>query len=87
LEALAGQKDAELEKALWTALRTLDEKISLNRRMEETAVKRGSGLLAQRYAASMDEAAHAANILREFLRADVLPQERADVLRQERTVP
>jgi two-component system chemotaxis response regulator CheB len=87
LEALAGQKDAELEKALWTALRTLDEKISLNRRMEETAVKRGSGMLAQRYAASVDEAAHAANILREFLRADVLPQERADVLRQERTVP
>jgi two-component system chemotaxis response regulator CheB len=75
LEALAEQKDAELERALWTALRTLDEKVSLGRQMEQRAVERGNGLVARRYAASVAEATHAADILREFIRADVLAQE------------
>jgi two-component system chemotaxis response regulator CheB len=74
-EALAEQKDAELERALWTALRTLDEKISLGRRMERTAVERGNGLVARRYAASVAEAAQAAAVLRHFIRDDVLTQE------------
>ncbi|HEY0495740.1 MAG TPA: chemotaxis protein CheB [Kutzneria sp.] len=75
LEALADQKDVQLERALWTALRTLDEKISLNRRMERTAVQRGSGLVARRYAASAAEATQAAATLRDFLRIDVLSEE------------
>jgi two-component system chemotaxis response regulator CheB len=74
-DALAEQKDAELERALWTALRTLDEKISLGRRMEQTAVERGNGLVARRYAASVAEAAQAAAVLRHFIRDDVLAQE------------
>ncbi|QUQ64025.1 chemotaxis protein CheB [Kutzneria sp. CA-103260] len=73
LEALAERKDGQLERALWTALRTLDEKITLGRRMEQTAVERGNGLVAKRYAASVAEAAQAADVLREFIRADVLP--------------
>jgi two-component system chemotaxis response regulator CheB len=75
LEALAEQKDSQLERALWTALRTLDEKISLSRRMQETAVRRGNGLVARRYAASVAEASQAADVLREFIRADILPHE------------
>jgi two-component system chemotaxis response regulator CheB len=74
-DALAAQKESQLERALWTALRTLDEKISLNRRMERNAVERGSGLVARRYAASVAEALHAANILRQFIRDDVLVDE------------
>ncbi len=74
LDILAERKDAQLERALWTALRTLDEKISLARRMERTAVERGNGLVAQRYAASVAEAAQAADVLREFIRADVLSE-------------
>jgi two-component system chemotaxis response regulator CheB len=75
LEALAERKDAQLERALWTALRTLDEKISLGRRMEKIAIERGNGEVARRYAASVDEASQAADVLREFIRADVLAQE------------
>jgi two-component system chemotaxis response regulator CheB len=75
LEALAEQKDAQLERALWTALRTLDEKISLGRRMEQTAVERGSGMVARRYAASVAEASQAAAVLRDFIRNDVLTEE------------
>jgi two-component system chemotaxis response regulator CheB len=74
-EALAEQKDAELERALWTALRTLDEKISLGRRMEETAAQRGNGHVARRYAASVVEAAQAADVLRQFIRSDVMSHE------------
>ncbi|MFC0542353.1 chemotaxis protein CheB [Kutzneria chonburiensis] len=74
-EALVVQKDAQLERALWTALRTLDEKISLNRRMERTAVERGSGLVARRYAATVAEASHAADVLRQFIRDDVITDE------------
>jgi two-component system chemotaxis response regulator CheB len=74
-DALAAQKDAQLERALWTALRTLDEKISLNRRMERNAAERGSGLVARRYADSVAEAKHAADILRQFIHDDVLTDE------------
>jgi two-component system chemotaxis response regulator CheB len=70
LQALAEQKDVQLERALWTSLRTLDEKISLSRRMERTVVERGNGVVARRYAASVAEAAQAADVLREFIRTD-----------------
>lgn len=73
--ALAVQKGAKLERALWTALRTLDEKVSLNRRLERTALERGSRLVARRYAASVAEASHAADVLRQFIRDDVLTHE------------
>lgn len=73
-EAPAEQKDAQLERSLWTALRTLDEKISLGRRLEQTAVERGNGLVARRYAALVAEASPVADILREFIRADVPDQ-------------
>ncbi|MEV6612013.1 chemotaxis protein CheB [Kutzneria sp. NPDC051319] len=74
-EALSTQKDAQLERALWTALRTLDEKISLGRRLERTAEERGSRLVARRYAASVAEALNAADVLRQFIRDDVLIDE------------
>jgi two-component system chemotaxis response regulator CheB len=74
-EALAEQKDAELERALWTALRTLDEKISLGRRMEQTAAERGNGHVASRCAAAVAEVAQAADVQRHFIRTDVLAQE------------
>lgn len=74
-EALAAQKDAALERARWTALRTLDEKISSGRRTERTGVERGNGHVACRYAASVAEAAHDADVLRQVIRDDVLTQE------------
>ncbi|MFC0438310.1 chemotaxis protein CheB [Kutzneria buriramensis] len=74
-EALAVRKDDALERALWTALRTLDEKISLGHRMEQTAMQRGNGYGARWYAASVAEATQAADVLRHFIRDDVLAQE------------
>jgi len=70
--ALAAQKDSELERALWKALRTLDEKASLTRRLRTTALARGSALVAARYQGAIEEAEHAANVLRTFLHAEAV---------------
>jgi two-component system chemotaxis response regulator CheB len=69
VEALLAEKDTQLERALWMAMRTLDEKISLNRRMRANAVERGSHGLAERYAAAENEAEQAVGVLRDFLTA------------------
>ncbi|NUT91608.1 MAG: chemotaxis protein CheB [Saccharothrix sp.] len=66
-EALLDAKDAALEKALWTALRTLEEKATLARRMSRSAVARGSGSLVERYRSSAAEASSAAEVLRSHL--------------------
>jgi two-component system chemotaxis response regulator CheB len=69
-DALLEQKDEELERALWTALRTLDERTSLANRMRADAIERQSTLLAERYARTAEESEQAATTLRAFLRAD-----------------
>src|SRR5699024_11081945 len=66
-EALHAAQGHELERALWTALRSLDEKTSLSRRLEEDARKRGTHTLVTRYQESADESARAAEVLRNYL--------------------
>ncbi|MFI9812847.1 chemotaxis protein CheB [Saccharothrix variisporea] len=66
-EALLDAQDAALEKALWTALRTLEEKATLARRMGRAAVARNSGPLVERYRAAEAEASSAAEVLRSHL--------------------
>jgi two-component system, chemotaxis family, protein-glutamate methylesterase/glutaminase len=66
LEAQAGT----LERALWTALRTLEEKVSLARKLGMDARNRGSGRLAERYSRTEEESAHAADVLRSYLLSD-----------------
>jgi two-component system chemotaxis response regulator CheB len=63
---LLGQSDM-LERALWMALRTLDEKGSLAERMRVEAGRRGATLTAKRYADAVAEATEAAEVLRKFL--------------------
>ncbi|MFD8495418.1 chemotaxis protein CheB [Amycolatopsis sp. NPDC059657] len=63
---LAAQVD-ELERALWTALRSLDEKTGLARKMQSDARERGHGLLAERYRRSARESSVAAEVLRKYL--------------------
>ncbi|SDW55488.1 two-component system, chemotaxis family, response regulator CheB [Amycolatopsis xylanica] len=63
---LAAQVD-ELERALWTALRSLDEKTGLARRMQADAHERGHELLVERYRRSAEESSIAAEVLRRYL--------------------
>ncbi|SFW86983.1 chemotaxis protein CheB [Amycolatopsis australiensis] len=66
-EALLGARDIELERALWTALRSLDEKAALAQRMERDAAGRGHAGLTGRYGSTARECATAAERLRRFL--------------------
>lgn len=69
-DALFQQKTDELERALWTALRTLDEKTSMAYRMRASAMERHNTQLAARYENSAQESEQAAATLRAFLRTD-----------------
>ena len=68
-DALLATADHRMQNALWMALRTLDEKASLARRMAESARCRGSDHLAVRYDRTAEEAGEAARVLRERLDA------------------
>jgi len=66
-KALLAQQDAELERALWTALRALEEKRQLAERMLGDAVARGYDQLARRYGQNIDEVDGAVGVLRRLL--------------------
>ncbi|MEV0676003.1 chemotaxis protein CheB [Actinosynnema sp. NPDC050436] len=68
LEALAEQKDDAVERALWAALRALDEKTRLAQRMRLRAAERDRTRISERYADAEHEATHAAEVLRALLR-------------------
>lgn len=68
-EALLETADNRMQTALWTALRTLDEKASLARRMAAGARARGSHHLVARYERTAAESSDAAKVLREHLDA------------------
>jgi two-component system chemotaxis response regulator CheB len=58
---------SDFERALWSALRSLDEKAGLAARMSGEARERGNERLAKRYARTTAEAEQAADVLRERL--------------------
>ena len=66
-EALLDAQGAAWERALWAAIRTLEEKASLSRRMADNARDRGNHSLAERYLLLAEEATEAAALLREPL--------------------
>ena len=66
-EALLDAQGLAWERALSTAIRTLDEKAALSRRMAVYARKRGSEGLAARYDLHAAEVLEAAALLREPL--------------------
>lgn len=61
-EALLGAHDLEFERALWTALRSLDEKVAPARRMQQS----GGGSPSGRYETTVRECVAAAGTLRRF---------------------
>lgn len=70
-EALLAAQGSEWERALWVALRVLEEKASLTRKMAEQADQRGSTGVAERYRGKLTETAHAMDTLRKYLGAGV----------------
>lgn len=71
LEAYSGG----LERALWMALRTLDEKTALARRMASHSRQAGRTLVAERYDNQEEEALAAAAVLRKYLLGPDLKEE------------
>lgn len=67
IEALLGAHDTEFQRVLWTALRSLDEKSALARRLRQDSERRNHGMLAHRYAITVKECAEPAETLRKFL--------------------
>jgi two-component system, chemotaxis family, protein-glutamate methylesterase/glutaminase len=65
---LYAQGDA-FQRALWTALRSLDEKAGLAQRMHREASRRGNNRLAERYRRTVEETNEAAELLRKRLTA------------------
>ena len=63
-EALLAAQGSALERALWTALRTLEEKTALSTRMAQEARQRGSHRVAERYDQMARETYEAAAVLR-----------------------
>jgi two-component system, chemotaxis family, protein-glutamate methylesterase/glutaminase len=74
-DALLATADDRLQAALWTALRTLEEKALLARQMASGAQARGSLHLARSYLQAAEETTQAANVLRDRLRSSAAPDE------------
>jgi two-component system, chemotaxis family, protein-glutamate methylesterase/glutaminase len=60
VEALLEARDDEIEEALWIALRSLQEKAKLSRRMADNV---GTGMMYRRYTEAADEAERAMSVL------------------------
>jgi two-component system chemotaxis response regulator CheB len=79
LQALVVGKTAELERALGTALRILDERVGLARRLGARAAGHGLERLARRYETQIAEYGHQADSIRRVLLdqqrdADIAPE-------------
>ncbi|HEY3529717.1 MAG TPA: chemotaxis protein CheB [Nocardioides sp.] len=66
-ESLVVQQSTDLESALWMALRNLEEKSALTRRLASRALERGHGLTSNYLVEEADEAMRAAELLRELI--------------------
>jgi two-component system chemotaxis response regulator CheB len=66
-ESLLTQQGLEVESALWIALRTLEDKAALNRRMAQDSEARGRTLTAKRFAQAAEESGYAAESVRRLL--------------------
>jgi two-component system chemotaxis response regulator CheB len=66
-ESLLTQQSEALEAALWVALRSLEERAALARRLAEPARRRGHAITATRFEEQAAEAQQAARLVRDLL--------------------
>jgi two-component system, chemotaxis family, protein-glutamate methylesterase/glutaminase len=66
-ESLLTQQSEALEAALWVALRSLEERAALARRLAEPARRRGHAITATRFEEQAAEAEQAARLVRDLL--------------------
>ena len=67
LESLLAAHSEELEQALWVALRTLEERILLQRRLADTSTRRKNKIAAANFSARANKNAAHAKVLRRIL--------------------
>jgi two-component system chemotaxis response regulator CheB len=67
-ESLLDEQASAFEGALWMALRSLEEKAALARRMSDSARKRGHAGTAERYRTLSGDTDHASQLIRELIR-------------------
>jgi len=67
VESVLAEQSEALDKALWVALRTLEEKVELLRRLAGQASGQGKQWLAQSFAGKLAEAERHANLLQKLL--------------------
>jgi two-component system chemotaxis response regulator CheB len=82
-ESLLDEQAAAFEGALWMALRSLEEKAALARRMGDDAQRRGYLGAADRYSATARDAEQASVLIRELIRRlnrIVEPEQEADAV-------
>jgi two-component system, chemotaxis family, protein-glutamate methylesterase/glutaminase len=91
-ESLLVQQSEALEAALWVALRSLEERAALARRLAEPARRRGHSITATRFEEQATEAQQAARLVRTllldrggFAASSALPGERGPVATPPRT--
>ncbi|MBV9230833.1 MAG: chemotaxis protein CheB [Chloroflexi bacterium] len=70
-ESVLAEQSEALERALWFALKTVDEKASLARRMAAQAHENGQDWLARSFERRLQEAEQHASLLREMLTSDM----------------
>lgn len=66
-ESLLDRQDSALESALWMALRTMEDKAALHRRLADSAIERGAERVAGWNIQSAREIAESARLIRDLL--------------------
>jgi len=66
-ESMLAEQNEDVERAMWIALRSLDDNIELLRRLAEKSQTHLQNGAARRYLEAADEKQHAADLLRDLL--------------------
>ena len=70
IESMMAAQSEGVEEALWAALKTLEESVSLSRRLADQARERGQDWLAQRFEEKLQDAVQRAEMIRSVLFKD-----------------